>query len=377
MQADREFQVFIKPVGALCNLSCSYCYYLDKSSLYPAVKKSLMSDEVLEKYVIQHISAATDELIFFSWHGGEPLLAGIDFYKRALAIQKKHLPPGRKILNGIQTNGTLINEEWSRFFSDEKFIAGVSIDGPQELHNVNRTDVNKNHTFEKVIRGIHLLQDKGINPELLCVVSSSNVNHALEVYGFFRDLGAEYITFLPLVERSKDSPQTVTMSSVNALAYGRFLSLIFDRWIDNDIGRIKIQIVEEAARTAFDQDHTLCIFKEKCGGVPVIEHNGDFYTCDHYVNMEHRLGNICDHSLEYFLDSKEQRMFGEAKSATLPAYCRRCEVLNMCNGECPKNRFIESPDGEAGLNYLCEGYRHFFNHIRPFIEAIKFEWGKQ
>ena len=377
MPEDREFQVFVKPVGALCNLSCSYCYYLEKSLLYPDVKKSLMSDEVLEKYVIQHISASADELIFFSWHGGEPLLAGIDFYKRALAIQKKHLPPGRKILNGIQTNGTLINEEWSRFLSDENFITGVSIDGPNSLHNANRTQNNKNHTFEKVIRGIHLLQEKGINPELLCVVSSSNENHALEVYDFFRDLGAEYITFLPLVERAMDSPQKVTMSSVNALAFGRFLSLVFDRWIDKDIGRIKIQIVEEAARTAFEQDHTLCIFKKNCGGVPVIEHNGDFYSCDHYVNMEHRLGNINEHSLEYFLDSKEQRMFGDAKSSALPAYCRRCEVLNMCNGECPKNRFIESPDGESGLNYLCVGYRHFFNHIRPFIEAIKVEWGKQ
>ena len=376
MSGLREFQVFVKPVGALCNLNCSYCYYLEKSSLYPAVKKTLMSDEVLEKYVIQHISATTEELIFFSWHGGEPMLAGIDFYKKAVSIQKRHLPAGRKILNGIQTNGTLINEEWCRFFADEKFITGVSIDGPGDLHNINRHDSNNQPTFEKVIGGIKLLQSYGINPELLCVVSSVNVKHPLVVYDFFRDLDAEYITFLPLVERSKDSPGIVTRNSVPAPEFGRFLSLIFDRWVENDIGRIKIQIVEEAARTAFDQEHTLCIFKKNCGGVPVVEHNGDFYSCDHYTDPQHMLGNLSDHPLDHYLDSEEQRRFGELKSATLPGYCLRCEVLNMCNGECPKNRFVESPDGEPGLNYLCEGYRHFFNHIRPFIEAIKVEWGK-
>jgi len=329
-----------------------------------------MSDELLEKYVIQHISATTDELIFFSWHGGEPMLAGIDFYKKAVSIQKKHLPPGKKILNGIQTNATLINEEWCRLFSDEKFIIGISIDGPGDLHNLNRQDGKDHPTLERVIRGISLLQSNGINPELLCVVNSVNVKHHLVVYDFFRDLGAEYITFLPLVERSKDSSEIVTKNSVPALEFGKFLSLVFDRWIENDIGRIKIQIVEEAARTAFNQDHTLCIFKVNCGGVPVIEHNGDFYSCDHFVDSSHRIGNIREHPLEYYIDSNEQRQFGKAKSELLPKYCLECEVKDMCNGECPKNRFITAPDGEPGLNYLCEGYRYFFNHIKPFIEAI-------
>ncbi len=376
MSGLREFQVFVKPVGALCNLNCSYCYYLEKSALYPSVKKTIMSDEVLEKYVIQHISASDDELIFFSWHGGEPMMAGIDFYKKAVTMQKRHLPAGRKIMNGIQTNGTLISEEWCRFFADEKFITGISIDGPGELHNINRHTSQNNPTFERVIEGIHLLKSYGINPELLCVVSSVNVKHPLVVYDFFRDLGAEYITFLPLVERAEHSTELVSGNSVPALEFGRFLSLIFDRWVENDIGRIKIQIIEEAARTAFDQEHTLCIFKKNCGGVPVVEHNGDFYSCDHYADPDHLLGNLSDHPLEYYLDSQEQRRFGELKSSTLPGYCQRCEVLNMCNGECPKNRFIDTPEGESGLNYLCSGYKHFFNHCKPFVEAIGAEWRK-
>ncbi len=329
-----------------------------------------MSETLLEKYVIQHISASADDMIFFSWHGGEPMLAGKDFYKTAVQLQKKYLPAGKKILNGIQTNGTLIDEEWCRFFAEENFIIGISIDGPGELHDQNRREPGGHTSLEKVIRGHRLLQRHGINPEILCVVNSVNVKNPLVVYEFFRGLGAEYITFLPLVNKSDDPSEPVSKNSVPAQEFGEFLSAVFDEWIEKDIGKIKIQIFEEAARTAFKQEHTLCIFKKNCGGVPVIEHNGDFYSCDHFVDKDHRLGNISEHPLEYYLDSPEQRRFGEAKSLTLPHYCLDCEVKEMCNGECPKNRFINSPDGEPGLNYLCIGYKHFFNHIRPFVEAI-------
>jgi uncharacterized protein len=366
----REFQIFVKPAGALCNLRCTYCYYLEKKSLYPGSNIPLITKPLLEKYVIQHISATTDDLIFFSWHGGEPMLAGKDFYKTAVQFQKKHLPSGKRILNGIQTNGTLIDEEWCRFFADENFIIGISLDGPGELHDQNRRDPGGLTSLEKVMNGHRQLQRHGINPEILCVVNSVNVKNPLVVYDFFRRLGAEYITFLPLVNRSDDPSEPVSKNSVPAQDFGEFLSVVFDEWVEKDIGKIKIQIFEEAARTAFKQEHTLCIFKKNCGGVPVVEHNGDFYSCDHFVNEDHRLGNISEHPLEYYLDSPEQKRFGEAKSLTLPRYCLECEVKEMCNGECPKNRFINSPDGEPGLNYLCSGYKHFFNHIRPFVEAI-------
>ena len=372
----REFQVFVKPAGAICNLRCSYCYYLKKRSLYPCVENPLMSDALLEKYVIQHISATTDELVFFSWHGGEPLIAGIDFFRKAVLYQKKHLPAGKRILNGIQTNGVLLDDDWCRFLSDEGFITGLSIDGPGDLHNKNRKSEQKQPTLEKVIKGHQLLQMNGINPEILCVVNGDNVKYPLVVYDFFRELGAQYITFLPLVERLKNTPASVTAGSVPSLAFGEFLSAVFDEWVEKDIGRIRIQIIEEAARTAFSQEHTLCIFKEKCGGVPVVEHNGDFYSCDHFVDEDHRLGNLNDRSLAYFLDSPAQKSFGEAKLLTLPQYCLDCDVRKMCNGECPKNRFISSPDGEPGLNYLCIGYKHFFTHCKPFVDAIGEEWRK-
>jgi uncharacterized protein len=335
-----------------------------------------MSDDLLEKYVIQHIYASTDEVIFFSWHGGEPMLAGIDFYRKAVSLQKKYLPPGKKILNGIQTNGTLINEKWCKFFSDENFVIGISIDGPGELHNKYRYGINKQASHERVISGHNLLQAYGINPEILCVVNAHNVKYPLVVYEYFRQLGAEYVTFLPLVERSGNSSETVTEESVPSLEFGKFLSAVFDEWTAKDIGRIKVQIFEEAARKAFDQEHTICIFKKECGGVPVVEHNGDFYSCDHFVDSGHRLGNLNDHPLEYFLDSQEQKEFGKAKLITLPKYCIECEVRSMCNGECPKNRFIKTPYGESGLNYLCSGYKYFFNHCKPFIEAIGAEWRK-
>lgn len=367
----REFQIFAKPVGSMCNLACNYCYYSDKATLPPRSAAFGMADDILEIYISQHIAATTDETIMFSWHGGEPTLAGIDFYEKAVALQRKHLPPSRKLINGIQTNGTLLNHDWCRFFARNRFIAGISIDGPEEIHDQHRKDKSGKGTFKKVMSGYNLLKQYGITSEILCVVSARNVNYPLDIYRFFKEVDARYITFLPLVERLPDSPSGVTGSTVPAEAFGQFLIAVFDEWLEKDIGKIEIQIFNEALRTAFNREHTLCIFKKNCGGVPVVEHNGDFYSCDHFVNPEHCLGNIRDRSIASFLDSQAQQAFGQTKSNTLPRYCRECDVLGMCNGECPKNRFLITPGGEPGLNYLCRGYKLFFNHCRPFINALR------
>jgi uncharacterized protein len=376
-QLSREFQVFAKPVGATCNLKCSYCYYLNKQKLYTGTNHFLMSDDVLRKYIVQHIEASTEHVIHFSWHGGEPLLAGIDFFRKVLKFQSSHKPTGKTIVNGIQTNGTLLNDEWCRFIAGEGFVIGLSLDGPAQLHNIYRCTKEGKDTWQKVVDGFLLLKKNNVIPEILCVVNAENVKHPLPVYSLFREMGAKYITFLPLVVHKPGSTTGATLNSVASEDFGYFLSEIFDEWVEKDIGEIKIQIFEEAARTAFKQEHSLCVFRENCGGVPVVEFNGDFYSCDHYVNNDNLIGNINDHSLSDFLDSKRQKAFGRIKSATLPEYCKLCEVRSMCNGECPKNRFILTPDGQAGLNYLCNGYRYFFNHIRPFVEAIAEVWKGQ
>lgn len=369
-----DFQIFVKPVGARCNLSCRYCYYLDKISICRGESSYLMTEEVLERYILQQIKASPGKLINFSWHGGEPLLAGIDFFRKAVAIQKRHLPSGCTVINGIQTNGTLLSEEWCRFLSAEKFLVGISIDGPAGLHNKFRLTGNGRPTFNDVIKGYNLLKKYNIVNEILCVVSSNNAGSPLQVYDFFKKSGARYITFLPLVVPDPESVSGVTPDSVQAVEFGKFLSVIFDEWIKNDIGRIKIQIFEEAIRPAFNQGHTLCIFKEECGRVPVIERNGDFYSCDHYVDDDHKIGNIMDKSIQDLLNSSRQLEFGKQKSALLPQCCQTCDVKKMCNGECPKNRFITSKEGEPGLNYLCEGYKYFFRHCRQFVEAIAAVW---
>jgi uncharacterized protein len=336
-----------------------------------------MAYNILEEYIKQHIEASTESTINFSWHGGEPLLAGINFYRNVLRLQSSYNREGRRIVNGIQTNGTLLNEEWCRFFAEEGFIIGMSIDGPEEPHNKFRRTKDDGTTWHKVISGFQLLKKHSVIPEILCVVNSENVKNPLVIYDFFKHIGAKYITFLPLVEPETDSTGGVSRNSVPSEEFGHFLCEVFDTWVENDIGEIKIQVFEEVARTAFDQEHTLCIFKKNCGGVPVVEHNGDFYSCDHYVDKDSLLGNIMDHSLTSFLESERQKLFGLSKSISLPEYCIECEVRAMCNGECPRNRFILTPEGEPGLNYLCKGYRCFFNHCRPFVEAIAEAWKNQ
>jgi len=368
-RSTREFQLFVKPVGALCNLGCAYCYYLEKQDLYTD-KEPQMSDVLLEKYIIQHLETATEDPVLFSWHGGEPTLTGIEFYRKAVEIQRKYNPHNKKIINGIQTNGINLNDEWCRFLADENFLVGISIDGPEAIHNKYRQTKSGETTFQKVMNGYRLLKKYEINSEILCVINAFNVHQPLEVYRFFKSLDAKYISFLPLVDRDLNSKTGVSPDSVPAKAFGDFMVAIFDEWQEHDIGNIRIQLLEEAFRSAFHQDHTLCIFKRTCGGVPVLERNGDLYSCDHFVNQEHLIGNINHLHLSKLLDHPKQVAFGEAKFNTLPRYCLKCKVLTMCHGECPKNRFIQSPDGEKGLNYLCEGYKRFFNHCSPFVKTI-------
>ncbi len=370
-------------------MGCLYCYYLEKEDLFKDISLIRMPELLLEEYIVQHIEASKEEVIHFVWHGGEPLMAGLDYFKKIVNIQEQSCPPGRRIINGIQTNGTLLDHAWCSFLADKEFLVGISMDGSEKFHNHFRVNRNGDPTFYATLQGYHMLQQFGIISEILCVVNAFNVLHPLEIYDYFIDLGAKYITFLPLVERIRDNSQNsdnaqnsqnsdnsraVTSRSVSPVDFGDFLIAIFDRWKSRDIRKVKVQVFEEAVRTAFGQDHTLCIFKKTCGGVPVVEHNGDFYSCDHFVDEAHRLGNLLEADLASLLESPEQRRFGEMKYSTLPRYCLECEVLDMCGGECPRNRFIHTPDGEKGLNYLCEGYKRFFLHCTPFVSEVARLW---
>jgi uncharacterized protein len=366
----REFQVFAKPVGARCNMRCTYCYYLPKMN--PEIMH--MSDELLETYIIQHIQACTDPAIQFSWHGGEPTLFGLDGFRKIVAMQKRHCPEGRRIANGIQTNGLLLDDDWRRFLAMEHFIVGLSLDGMAQIHNLFRKTPTGDPTHAQVMQAYDSLSHDGITTEILCVVHSGNVHNPLELYNYFCDMGISYLTFLPLLEILSDGH--VSKRTVEADAWGAFLCTIFDAWLDRDIGRVKIQIFEEAARPAFGLEHTLCIFRKTCN-VPILESNGDVYSCDHFVNSKHLLGNIRETSLSTMLDSPKQQAFGRAKQETLPRQCRLCAVLDMCNGGCPKDRIIKTSDEEAGLNYFCSGYKRFFAYCRPFVTTLANVWRNQ
>ena len=376
-KASRGFQVFVKPIGSLCNLSCQYCYYLQTERLYPDRESSRMADDVLEQYIVQHIEACPDEVIRFSWHGGEPLMLGLDYFRKIVALQRKYQPPNQRIANGIQTNGTLLNEQWCRLLAAEGFAVGLSLDGPKEMHDRYRVTKDGRPTHEQAMRGYRLLQQHRVYTDILCVVNADNVQHPAEVYRFFKQIEAPYVSFLPLVEWRADTETGVSPLTVPAQAWGDFPCTIFDEWVSGDIGRIKVQIFEEAARTAFGQEHSLCIFRPTCGDIPVVEHNGDFYLCDHFVDVEHRLGNILQMPLVELLESPAQKAFGQAKLETLPQVCLACDVRAMCNGECPKNRFCRTREGEAGLNYLCAGYKQFFTHCRPFVSQVSAQWRQQ
>jgi len=377
VKASRDFQVFVKPIGSICNLDCHYCYYLKKEHLYPKGENFRMPHDILEEYIVQHIEACPGTVIRFSWHGGEPTVLGLDYFREIVALQRKHKPPDRRIVNGIQTNGTLLDEDWCHFFATEGFAVGLSLDGTREMHDRYRVTKDQKPTHEQTMRGYKLLLKHRVNTDILCVVNSYNVQFPLQVYRFFKQINARYVTFLPMVELQPDAKGGVNPISVPAEAWGAFLCTIFDEWRDNDIGRVKVQIFEEAARTVFNQEHSLCIFRPTCGDIPVIEHNGDFYSCDHFVDVEHHLGNIKETPLAELLESPAQRAFGEAKLGALPRYCLECGVRAMCNGGCPKNRFITTPNGEPGLNYLCAGYKRFFTHCQPFVFEVAALWRRQ
>lgn len=376
-KTSRIFQVFVKPISSICNLDCHYCYYLKTAHLYPETEVFQMPEVILEEYIVQHIETCTEPVIRFSWHGGEPTVPGLDYFRKIVALQRKHQPSNQRIANGMQTNGTLLDEEWCRFLAAEGFMVGLSLDGPQELHDQYRLTKGGKPTYEQTMRGYELLQQQGVYTDILCVVNAHNVRYPSRVYRLFKQIKAPYVSFLPLVEPQPETETGVSSRTVPAEAFGIFLCTIFDEWINQDIGRIKIQIFEEAARTAFGQAHSLCIFRETCGDIPVIEHNGDFFSCDHFVAPEHCLGNIIETPLVELLESPTQRAFGQAKLESLPRCCQTCEVRAMCNGGCPKNRFLRTPDGEAGLNYLCAGYKHFFTHCQPFVAEVAAQWRRQ
>jgi uncharacterized protein len=333
-----------------------------------------MPDDILDTYINQHMEASPDPVIRFSWHGGEPTVLGVDYFRKIVELQRKHLPQGRRVINGIQTNGTLLDDDWCRFLKAEHFYVGISLDGPKAQHDRYRVTKNGTPSFDRAMRGYHLLRCYAIDHDVLCVVHNQNVRQALDVYRFIKEIGATHIGFLPLIERRHDATGDVADRSVTAEDWGAFLCAVFDEWVQHDIGRVRVEIFEEVAEKALGRDYTLCLFRKTCGDIPVVEHNGDFFACDHFVETRYRFGNIRERTLTEMLESPEQMAFGRAKCDTLPVFCRTCEVLAMCNGGCPKDRFIQTPDGEKGLNYLCAGYRRFFNHCRPFMDQLAALW---
>ena len=372
MAASREFQIFAKPGGAACNLDCSYCYYLETQRLYPEVRSFRMGEGLLEQYVVQHVELTPGDTIRFSWHGGEPTTLGLEYFKKIVQLQQKYAPANRRVVNALVTNGTLLNEEWCGFLAAQEFAVSLSLDGPAELHDVYRVSRGNKPTHAQVMRGYRLLMDYSVPCDILCVVHDLSVRHPKEVYGFIKEIGATYVGFLPIVERA--SGDAVGKHSVHAKSYGSFLCTIFDEWVRNDIGRILIQIFDEAARPIRGLEHALCIFRETCGDIPALEHNGDLYSCDHFVDADNLLGNIRQSTLREMLYSPTHEQFGNHKRDALPQYCLQCDVLAMCNGGCPKDRFITTPDGEPGLNYLCAGLKEFFSHSRAVFEKLVPLW---
>jgi len=361
------FQVMLKPRGAICNLDCRYCYFLSKERLYPG-SDFLMSDDLLETYTRQYIEAQQAPEVTFSWQGGEPTLMGLDFFKRAVAYQQHYHRPGMRIQNAFQTNGVLLDDEWCKFFKANEFLVGISIDGPRELHDAYRVDKGGRPSFDRVMAGLNKLRKHRVEFNVLCTVHAANQAHPLQVYRFFRDkLEAQFIQFIPIVERENltgfQEGDRVTDRSATGEGYGHFLISIFDEWVRNDVGKVYVQIFDISLGVWTGQRPALCLFGETCGKNLALEHNGDLYACDHFIEPDYMLGNIQVDNMISLVTSDKQQQFGQDKRDTLPHYCRQCEVRFICNGGCPKNRFISTPSGEPGLNYLCAGYKAFFNHI--------------
>jgi uncharacterized protein len=385
--APPAFHLLAKPTGAVCNLDCKYCFFLSKEMLYPG-SRFRMADELLESYIRQLIeSHARAPEVTIAWQGGEPTLMGLDFFRRAVALAEQYRRPGQRLLHTIQTNGTRIDDEWAAFLKTHDFLVGLSVDGPRPLHDAYRVNKGGAGSFDQVMAGWETLQRHEVDVNILCTVHAANQDQPLEVYRFFRDeLGAAHIQFIPIVERATETLLTladqgwserdggerplyiqdgnlVTRRSVGAEQYGRFLTAIFEEWVRRDVGQVFVQIFD-VTLGSFVGQHNLCIFSPTCGNALALEHNGDLYSCDHYVEPDYLLGNIEETHMIELVASDKQRQFGQDKLESLPRYCLECDVRFACHGGCPRNRFIETPDGEPGLNYLCAGYQIFFRHVR-------------
>ena len=380
----KPFSLITKPTGSLCNLRCNYCFYLEKQNLYSGEKISRMPDNLLEEYVRQYIDSQPVPQVNFVWQGGEPSLMGIEFYKKALAFQRKYVA-GKQIENSFQTNGILLNDEWCRFFHDNRFLVGISIDGPKALHDKYRQTRDNRPTFDKVLHAIELLNKHKVEFNTLSVVNDYNVNYPLEVYRFLKSIGSHYMQFTPVVERVSNENQNkglrllsneerddavVTDWSVDALGYGKFLTAIFDEWVKKDVGQYFVQMFDATLANWVSVQPGVCTMAKKCGNAGVIERNGDVYSCDHFVFPEYYLGNIRKENLKEMMNSVTQQMFGDNKFSRLPEQCKECSYLTQCWGECPKNRFLTTDQGEYGLNYLCEGLKYFFSHVTPAMEFM-------
>lgn len=381
----KPLYVMTKPVGAICNLACKYCYYLEKTNLYKEnTSKFVMSDSLLEKFIEEYINSQTMPQVLFTWHGGETLMRPLSFYQKVVELQKKYAN-GRTIDNCIQTNGTLLNDEWCEFFHDNHWLVGISIDGPQEFHDEYRKNKQGKPSFMKVMQGIHLLNKHQVEWNAMAVVNDYNADYPLEFYHFFKELGCHYIQFTPIVERihphadgrhlahvlQKD--EKLADFSVSPEQWGNFLCTIFDEWVKNDVGEYFIQIFDSTLANWMGAQPGVCTMAPTCGHAGVMEFNGDVYSCDHFVFPEFKLGNIYEKSLIEMMYSEKQIQFGQQKRDSLPNKCKECNYLFACNGECPKNRFLTTEDGEPGLNYLCKGYYQFFNHVAPYMDFMKKE----
>jgi uncharacterized protein len=387
--APAAFHILAKPAGAICNLDCKYCFFLSKEMLYPG-SRFQMADELLETYLRQLLESHQAPEVTVAWQGGEPTLMGLDFFRRSVEYCERHKRPGQRVLYTIQTNGTKLDDDWCAFFSEHGFLVGLSVDGPKELHDTYRVNKGGTGTFDQVMHGLDTLKRHNVDFNILCTVHAANQHYPLKVYRFFRDeLEARHIQFIPIIERvteallpaanlgwserpGGDRPlytldgNLVTDRSVQPEPYGRFLIAIFDVWVKRDVGTVFVQHFDSALANWLGVSGAVCIFTETCGQALALEHNGDVYSCDHFVEPKYKLGNIQETHLVQLLTSPQQVQFGRDKRDTLPRYCRECEVRFACHGECPKNRFIHTPDGEPGLNYLCAAYKAFFTHIdRP------------
>ncbi len=381
----KPFHIMAKPHGPICNLDCTYCYYLEKENLYGKSGRDYrMRDYVLEAYIRQYIEAQPTQHVSFSWQGGEPTLLGIPFFERVIELQKKYAN-NRTIDNAFQTNGTLLDDDWGDFLAKNKFLIGLSIDGPAEIHDAYRVDKGGQPTFSRVMRGLEMLKKHGVEFNTLTVINRKNSYRALEVYRFLKQIGSKYLQFIPTVEQVAEKPDTnglvlikpfskvrssVSDWSVEPLQFGKFLTTIFDEWVRLDVGRVFVQIFDVALESWAQVPQSLCVFAPKCGQALAVEHNGDLYSCDHFVYPENRLGNLLERPLSTLVTAPQQIRFGDAKLAGLPSDCLECDVRFACNGECPKHRFAVTSKGEYGLNYLCAGYKHFFHHIDPYMRFM-------